>query len=101
MPIYTYENKFDDQSCTYCLGGFDVMQKISDKQLTHCTYCGHPVKKIIRSFHLQGKITGSNQTTLSEKNIEKNGFTQYRKVGKGQYEKTAGKGPDSIDAKDS
>jgi len=28
--------------------------------------------------------------------IEKHGFTQYRKVGKGVYEKTAGKGPDYI-----
>ncbi|MCX7552702.1 hypothetical protein OS175_02325 [Marinicella sp. S1101] len=98
MPIYTYENLNKDQHCTYCLGGFDVMQKLSDKKLTHCTYCGYPVKKIIRSVNLQGSITGSSQSTLSQKNIEKQGFTQYRKVGKGKYEKSAGKGPDTIDA---
>ncbi len=98
MPIYTYENINKDQHCTYCLGGFDVLQKINDTPLTHCTYCGYPVKKVIKTVNLQGKVTSSSQSTLSEKNIEKNGFTQYRKVGKGQYEKTAGKGPEKIDA---
>ncbi len=100
MPIYTYENINQDQHCAYCHGGFDVMQKISDPAFTHCTYCGAPIKKIIRSINLQGKTTGSSATTLSEKNIAKNGFTQYKKVGKGQYEKTAGKGPDTISADD-
>jgi len=84
----------------YCLGGFDVMQKMSDPVFEHCTYCGAPVKKIIKSINLQGKTTGSPKTILSEKNIAKHGFTQYKKTGKGQYEKTAGKGPDNISAED-
>lgn len=100
MPIYTYENKFDDQHCTYCLGGFDVLQKINDPIFTHCTYCGQPIKKIITAVKIQSNTTSSPQTTLSEKNIAKNGFTQYRKVGKGQYEKTAGKGPDTFKSED-
>lgn len=100
MPIYTYENKLKDQHCAYCLGGFDVMQKISDPVFEHCTYCGAPVKKIIKSIHLQGKATSSPNTTLSEKNIAKHGFTQYKKVSTGQYEKTAGQGPDNISADD-
>jgi hypothetical protein len=33
---------------------------------------------------------------LRESNIEKAGFTQYKKIGKGVYEKTAGKGPGII-----
>ncbi len=100
MPLYTYENIHDDRHCTYCLGGFDVMQKLSDPVFTHCTHCGNPIKKIITAVNLNGKTTTSPKSTLSEKNITKNGFTQYRKVSKGQYEKTAGKGPDTIQADD-
>jgi hypothetical protein len=33
---------------------------------------------------------------LSESHAAKNGFTQYRRAGKGVYEKTAGKGPGII-----
>lgn len=100
MPIYTYENTHADQHCDYCLGGFNVMQKMSDEPFKHCTYCGAPIKKIIRSVNLQGKTTRSPASTLSEKNIAKHGFTQYKKIGKGKYEKTTGKGPDSISADD-
>ena len=100
MPIYTYENKLENCHCTYCLGGFDVMQKITDPELTHCTYCGAPIKKIITSVKLNGKTTASPSSTLSAKNIAKNDFTQYRKVGRGKYEKTAGKGPDTFSADD-
>ncbi len=100
MPLYTYENKHDNAYCTYCLGGFDVMQKLADPVLKHCSYCGSEVKKIITASHVNTGTTGSPNSTLSEKNIEKNGFTQYRKVGQGQYEKTAGKGPDQFSADD-
>ncbi len=100
MPLYTYENKHQDSHCTYCLGGFVVMQKLADPVFTHCTYCGCEIKKVITASHLKTKVTGSSNSTLSEKNITKNDFTQYRKVGKGQYEKTVGKGPDTIQADD-
>ncbi len=100
MPLYTYENKHKDTHCTYCLGGFDVMQKLADPVLTHCSYCGCEIKKIITASHINTGTTGSPNSTLSEKNIAKNDFTQYRKVGKGQYEKTAGKGPNNISADD-
>jgi hypothetical protein len=33
---------------------------------------------------------------MKEGNLEKKGFTQYKKIGKGAYEKTAGKGPSHI-----
>ena len=37
-----------------------------------------------------------NAHTLKESNVEKHGFTQYRRAGNGVYEKTAGKGPKFI-----
>lgn len=97
MPIYTYENQHPDRHCTYCLGGFDVLQKMADPVLTHCPHCGHSIKKVIKAVNLQQDLTASPNTTLSEKNIAKHGFTQYRKTGPGQYEKTAGRGPDTLD----
>ena len=100
MPLYTYENKHDDIHCTYCLGGFDVMQKLADPILKQCTYCGCDIVKVIKAPHVKTGTTGSPHSTLSEKNIEKNDFTQYRKVGKGQYEKTAGKGPNILNAEE-
>ncbi|WP_440225826.1 hypothetical protein ACQQ2N_18770 [Dokdonella sp. MW10] len=33
---------------------------------------------------------------LKEGHVAKHGYTQYRRAGKGVYEKTAGKGPDII-----
>jgi predicted nucleic acid-binding Zn ribbon protein len=100
MPLYTYENKHQDIHCTYCLGGFDVMQKLTDPVLTHCSYCGCDIKKIISAPHVTTGTTGSPKSTLSEKNITKNGFSQYRKVGQGKYEKTAGQGPDQFSTED-
>jgi len=41
--------------------------------------------------------TGGAQR-LKESHLGRHGFTQYRKVGKGQYEKTVGKGPDTLEA---
>ena len=39
---------------------------------------------------------GKSGPSLDRANIEKHGFTQYRRSGQGVYEKTAGKGPDVI-----
>ena len=100
MPLYTYQAISQDRACGHCVLPFDVMQKLADERLLACPECGHPVKKIITAVHLNTGTTGSPSSTLSEKNIAKNGFTQYRKVAKGHYEKAAGKGPDTISADD-
>ncbi len=96
MPQYHYQAN-SKKHCSYCEQGFDVIQKISDESLTHCPECGASIKKIIQAPFIAGMLTRDSKNTLSEKNIEKKGFTQYRKVGKGKYEKTAGKGPNYID----
>lgn len=90
MPIYEYQAS-GQKYCNHCKGAFDVMQKLSDKPLEFCPKCMNPVKR---------KISRPNLTrsgpTLSAENIEKHGYTQFKKVKKGVYEKTAGKGPDYI-----
>lgn len=90
MPIYEYQT-CSDECCEYCAVAFDVIQKINDEPLKLCPECHNPVKR---------KISRPNLTrpapSLSKENIENHGLTQFRKVEKGVYEKTAGKGPDFI-----
>lgn len=90
MPIYEYQATGPD-SCDYCIDGFDVMQKLSDEPVKFCPECYNPVRRKISAPNL-----ASLAPSLSNENIEKHGFTQFRKVEKGVYEKTAGKGPDFI-----
>lgn len=90
MPIYEYQAS-GDQSCTHCEKAFDVMQKLADAPLKYCPECHNPVMRKISRPNL-ARPTPS----LSKENIEKHGLTQFKKVEKGVYEKTAGKGPDFI-----
>ncbi len=59
--------------------------------MKECPDCGKPVRRVVSTASL-----AKPSPSLDEKNIEKHGFTQYRKSGTGQYEKTAGKGPKTI-----
>ncbi len=90
MPIYTY--RCTDTGCPRCEPGFDILQKLSDAELQTCPDCGAAVRKQLSAPSLA--IGGAH--LLSEKRIGDKGFTQYRKIGKGVYEKTAGKGPNII-----
>ena len=94
MPIYEYQADGQD-SCDYCVSGFDVMQKLSDQPLKFCPECHNPVHRKISRPNL-----ASPAPSLSKESIEKHGFTQFRKVEKGVYEKTAGKGPEFISDKE-
>ncbi len=90
MPIYEYEPEAD--TCPFCLGGFEMLQKVGDAPLESCPECGNPCRQILSSF----QYGGSPKTTLSPQNLDRKGFTQYVKRGDGYYEKTAGKGPGAI-----
>jgi len=94
MPIYEYHSA-DQHSCDLCENVFEVMQKLSDNPLKLCPQCHNPVKRKISRPNL-----ASQTPSLKRDNLEKHGFTQFKKVEKGVYEKTAGKGPDIITDKD-
>jgi len=91
MPFYEYRHQ-RAPACEQCQTPFTVLQRISDAPLDVCPRCGAPVQRIISPPNL---VSGQAHR-LKESNIEKAGFTQYRKVEKGVYEKTAGKGPTMI-----
>ena len=90
MPIYEYQPA-TGQHCDFCLDGFEILKKTSDPQLSQCPECGAPVERKISAPNV-----GKPGPSLDPANIEKHGFTQYKKSSKGVYEKTAGKGPDVI-----
>jgi putative FmdB family regulatory protein len=90
MPIYEYMPK--DAGCETCRGGIERLQKLSDPPLTACPDCGAPLERVLNA----PQVVAGESHRLREGHLAKHGFTQYRKVGKGKYEKTAGKGPPTI-----
>jgi putative FmdB family regulatory protein len=94
MPTYAYQAS-GDEGCEQCTTPFERRQKIEDPRLEACPACGSPVRRVISPPNL-----ASGGPNMSEDNLEKHGFTQYRKAGKGKYEKTVGKGPDFLSDKD-
>lgn len=94
MPFYEYKAK-SASDCVHCSHGFTVLQKVTDAPLTQCRYCARPLIKLISAPNLHGVL----HSNLSTQQIEKAGFTQYKRLEKGVYEKTAGQGPALIQDK--
>jgi len=97
MPVYSYQIINDDGTEGEI---FEVMRKMSDPELKKHPDTGHKVKRIFTAPHIAGLTNAlHDQSRLSDKNLEKNGFTTYRKNGKGHYDRTTGSaGPEHISA---
>ncbi len=90
MPIYEYAPV--SGACDRCAGRFEVMQSIHDPALITCPDCGQPIRRMLSA----PAIASGGSHLLRESHFSKHGFTQYRRVAKGHYEKTAGPGPEMI-----
>ena len=95
MPVYVYEVINDDGS-----GGeqFEVFQKMSDPALTEHPETNQPVRRIPTVPYVPTKYhPQSTKKMLSDKNLDRLGFTKYVKKDDGSgYEKRAGSGPDYL-----
>lgn len=91
MPIFDYRCA-EGEGCPRCGPGFEHLEKLGAEPLATCPDCGAPLKRLIGAPALA--IGGAH--LQKEKKIGDAGFTQYKKIGKGVYEKTAGKGPGII-----
>ncbi|GIX33854.1 MAG: hypothetical protein KatS3mg125_1810 [Lysobacterales bacterium] len=89
MPIVEYRGHPD---CPLCGGRFEHWQKLGEPDLEKCPRCAAPVRRVISA----PAVHRGDSHLLRESNLARHGFTQYRKVGKGVYEKTAGEGPPVI-----
>lgn len=94
MPMYLYETVLPDGS-----GGetFEFLQNIHEPALTAHPQTGAPIRRKVTAPAWSPKGFGKHdkKEQLSDRNLEKLGFTKYVK-GNGGYEKTVGSGPDLI-----
>jgi len=95
MPIRVYQSSDSAHGCAFCRPGFERLQKMSEQDLVDCPACGISVTRRACA----PALINSSGSMLSKNNLERHGFTQYQKVGKGEYEKSAGQqGPDTLEA---
>lgn len=88
MPIYEYEP--DGHDCLICNGRTEVIQKITDEPLQYCPTCGLEVRRVVSRASFKLGIQSS-----PEKSAQR-GFTTFKRVEKGKWEKIGGEGPDMI-----
>ena len=95
MPIYVYEVVTDSEE-----GGerFEILQKITDRPLKRHPETGQPVRRMPTAPNVRkGYHPQSTEKSLSDKNLDRLGFTKYVKQKDGGYEKRVGSGPDTLD----
>lgn len=100
MPTYVYElldAKGEPTGQT-----FEYVQLMKDKALTKHPETGEPCRRAIVAPNIAGTFSPLKaKGQLSNKNLERLGFTKYERKGKGYMERTAGtQGPKSISAED-
>lgn len=100
MPIYVYE--ILDKRGEPTGKTFEVHQSMKDDALSRHPDTGQPVRRVIQAPNIAGKWSDiKGKSALSNKNLERLGFTKYERKGNGYMERTAGKhGPKSISADD-
>lgn len=96
MPTYIYQVVTGDDSEGEV---FEVVQPMREKPLKKHPETGEPVVRIPALPNIAGKWSDmKTKSTLSNKNLDRLGFTKYERAGDGTYERKAGGGPDVISA---
>ena len=80
MPYYEYE--VCDGDCKMCGGKFTLRRPVSAAELTKCPACKKPVRKLLSNFSSPIKLK-----PLSISDAKKAGFSVFKKVSKGEYER--------------
>ena len=97
MPTYRYVTvKPDGGDCE----PFEVFQRMTEPALERHPETGEPVRRVpvVPNLPLTHGDAAEKQK-LSNKNLERLGFTKYERAGDGFYERKAGKeGPRTISA---
>lgn len=100
MPTYVYE--ILDKSGEPTGETFEIVQSMKDAALKKQPETGRPCRRAILAPNIAGNMSPlKTKSALSNKNLERLGFTKYERKGKGYMERVAGKeGPRSISADD-
>ncbi|MBX3315298.1 MAG: zinc ribbon domain-containing protein [Phycisphaeraceae bacterium] len=91
MPTYVYEiltKKGEGTGKT-----FELVQSIKEEALKKHPETGEPVRRVPQAPMIAGNWSEmKSKGKLSNKNLERLGFTKYERKGKGYMERVAGKG---------
>lgn len=93
MPLYEYAVIMDDGTHGEV---FEVLQPIGEPALATHPETGQPVERLISAASVPRPAGGPIKGDVSNKNLEKLGFTKYQKTSTGKYEKVLGDGPNLI-----
>ena len=96
MPTYVYTSKSSGKqknACDVCSANFEAVQHMSDDALVKCPQCGGAIERVIMAPNLSGAGSVKKPT---DARMAKAGFTQYKRKGKGYYEKNFGQGPSAL-----
>lgn len=92
MPMYVYD--ILNAEGAVC-GSFEIIQKITAEPLTKHPETGQTLRMKMQAPFVGKKTNGElPKSDLSDRNLEKLGFTKYQKKRQGGYEKVVGDGPD-------
>ena len=80
MPIYVYE--LCEGECKVCGGCVEIQRPIDREPLTKCPLCRKEVRKVIGNVNTP-KLT----KPLSVSDAKAAGFSVWKKVGRGEYER--------------
>ncbi len=96
MPTYVYQVITDDDTDGEV---FEVVQSMKEPALTTHPETGAPVRRIPQAPTIPGNWSDhATKQKLSDRNLDRLGFTKYARAGDGHFEKRAGRGPDVISA---
>ncbi|MDX2119415.1 MAG: FmdB family transcriptional regulator [Planctomycetota bacterium] len=100
MPTYVYE--ILDKKGVPTGRTFEIIQSMKEDALTKHPETGEPVRRAVLAPNIAGEWSDTKgKGKLSNKNLERLGFTKYERKGNGYMERVAGKeGPRSISADD-
>lgn len=100
MPTYVYEILTRSGEGTGRT--FEHVQSMKDKALTRHPKTGEPVRRVPQAPAIGGPGSASSgKGILSNRNLERLGFTKYERKGKGYMERVAGKqGPRTLSSED-
>lgn len=93
MPLYEYVVIQEDGTHGEV---FEVLQRIGEPALTTHPETGRPVERLISAASVPRPAGGPIKGDISNRSLEKLGFTKYQKTSTGKYEKVLGDGPNLI-----
>jgi len=96
MPTYVYEILDDRGEGTG--EWFEYVQPMREDALTEHPETGAPVRRVPQAPNIAGKWSDMKaKSVLSDKNLDRLGFTKYQRKGEGYMERTAGNlGPKTL-----